>query len=165
MLATASLTIGVAAVVVLVAVQSVFQGLVVGSLLGNAVTVQVRGPDVAALAAVVLLAAAGVADVLYLSVREQAAEFAALRATGWTERALSALVLIQGLILGVLGGMVGAVVGCVAVAVFVGTLEVSLIAPTVVGAGVGVVVAALAALIPALLIRRLPTAALLSQEG
>ena len=38
-LAAASLAIGVAAVVVLVAVQSVFRGLVVGSLLGNAVTV------------------------------------------------------------------------------------------------------------------------------
>ena len=50
-------------------------------------------------------------------------------------------------------------------AAFVGTLDVGLIAPTLVGAGVGVVVAVLAALVPALLVRRLPTAALLSQEG
>lgn len=164
-LAVAALGVGVAALTILVSVQQAFRGSVVGSLLGDAVTVQVRAPDVAALVAVVGLGAAGVADVLYLAVREQAAEFAVLGVTGWTDGALSRVVLVQGAAIGVLGGLLGAAAGCAAVAGFTGTLSRALVVPTILAAAVGVVVAVLAALVPAVVVRRLPTAALVAEEG
>lgn len=164
-LGSASLAVGVAAATFLLAVNQVFDGLVVGSLLGNAVAVQVRTPDAVALAAIALLGAAGVADVLYLATREQAPEFAALRATGWTDGALSRVVLGQGIGIGLLGGLAGAAAGCAAVAAFTGSTPAGLVLPVILATMAGVVVATLAALIPAVLIRRLPTAALIAEEA
>lgn len=165
LLATASLVIGVAAMTVLLTVQHAFSGLVVGSLLGDAVALQVRPADIAALVVVVILGAAAVSDVLYLSIREQAAELAALQALGWTDRALSRLVLVQGLAFGILGGSVGAALGCTAVISFARTFNAGLILPAVAAAAVGVGVAAAAAIVPAVLIRRLPVAALVAEDA
>lgn len=164
-LGAGGLAIGVAAATFIVAVQQVFQGVVVGSLLGDAVTLQVRTPDLLALVAIVLLGAAGVADVLLLGAREQAAELAVLRATGWTDGALSRVVLAQGLAMGVVGGLAGAILGSVAVALFVGTLPPILLLVGVGCAVGGVTVAVAAASVPATLIRRLPIAALVAEEG
>ena len=164
-LAAASLAIGIVAMTVLLAVQKAFSGSVVGSLLGNAVVVQVRSPDVAALIAVLVLGAAGVANVLYLAIREQGAELAALRATGWTDSALSRLVLHQGLGIGILGGLSGAVLGLATVIAFTGTLSAAEVLSASIAAACGPVLAAIAGLIPAVLVRRLPTAALLADEA
>lgn len=60
----------------LAGISTAFEGEVAGSLLGDAVSVQVRSSDYAAAAVAALLGAAAVADVLYLNVRERAAEYA-----------------------------------------------------------------------------------------
>lgn len=164
MLAAVSLGIGVAAMTVLLAVQQAFRGIVVGSLLGDAVALQVRAPDIVALVAILLLGAAGVADVLYLSVREQAGEFAVLRTTGWTDAVLARLVIVQGLAVGVLGGLVGILAGCGAIAGLVGWLPSGVVISALIAAAIGVVLAVLASLIPAVGVHRLPTAALLAEE-
>ncbi len=164
-LGVASLAIGVAAVTVLTGVQHAFHGVVVGSLLGDAVAVQVRTPDVVALAAIMLLGAFGVADVLFLVTRDQAGELAVLQATGWTDAQLSGLVLRQGALIGLGGGLLGAAAGWAALAVFSAAPSTSgLLLPAAAGAAAGVVLGGLAALGPAILARRLPTAALLSEQ-
>lgn len=55
----------------LVAIERSFGGTLVGTLLGNAVSVQARGPDFVALGLTMALAAVSVADVLYLNLRER----------------------------------------------------------------------------------------------
>jgi len=91
-LGVVSVAVGVAALTLVLAITLAFRGAVVGSLLGDAVSLQIRGVDYLAVAVTVFLSSVAVADLLYLNVREGAAEFATLRATGWPESALSRLV-------------------------------------------------------------------------
>jgi putative ABC transport system permease protein len=98
-----SLAIGVAALTVLAAVSFAFRGVLVGSLLGNAVAVQTRGVDYVAVIATVALGVLAVADVIFLSIRDRAAELATIRAFGWRESALSRLVVTEGAVIGVSG--------------------------------------------------------------
>jgi putative ABC transport system permease protein len=117
-LAAAGLAVAVAAFTLLLAVTLAFQGSVVGSLLGNAITVQVRGVDYAAVAAILVLSGLGVADVLFISITERAVEFATLRAVGWRERRLREMVLTEGVVLGLVGCAAGAVIGLFGAALF-----------------------------------------------
>jgi putative ABC transport system permease protein len=117
-LAAAGLAVAVAAFTLLLAVTLAFQGSVVGSLLGNAITVQVRGVDYAATAAILVLSGLGVADVLFISITERAVEFATLRAVGWRERRLREMVLTEGVVLGLVGCAAGAVIGLFGAALF-----------------------------------------------
>jgi len=100
--------VAVAAFTLLLAVTLAFQGTLVGSPLGGAVAVQVRGVDYAAAAATLFLAGLGVADVLYISLHERAAEFATLRAVGWRESVLARLLVTEGTLIGAAGPVVGA---------------------------------------------------------
>src|SRR5205085_284556 len=84
-----SLGIGVFALTALLAVTAAFRGAVVGTVLGDAVAVQVRTADYLAVAATLVLGALSIADVLYLNLRDRSAEIATLRATGWRERQLT----------------------------------------------------------------------------
>ena len=161
----AALAVGVAAGVFLLGVQQLFRGVVVGSLLGDAVTVQVRTPDLVALAAIVVLGAAGVADVLYLTAKEQAAEFAILRATGWSDNHLARLVLSQGAGLGLLGGVAGALVGVAGFAAFAGALPVGILGIAALCAAAGVGVATGVAWLPAKLLRRRVITRVLAEEA
>jgi hypothetical protein len=61
----------------------------VGTLLGDAVSVEVHGSDVVAGIATVVLGAAAVGDVVFLNLRERAPEFATLVATGWDDAVLA----------------------------------------------------------------------------
>ena len=163
-LAALSLAVGAAALTLLVGITLAFRGVVVGSLLGDAVAVQVRGVDYIAVIATVPLGILAVADVLFLNLRERAAELATLRATGWTETALSRLVVVEGAVLGLTGALVGAALGLAGAAVFAGALPGRLLLVTALVLAGGTAVTALAALVPAQLLRRLPTAALLAED-
>ena len=68
MVGAVSLGVGVTALTLLVAVTLAFRGAVVGTLLGNVVTVQVRGVDYVAVAATVILGVLAVADALLISI-------------------------------------------------------------------------------------------------
>jgi hypothetical protein len=164
LLGAASLAIGICAVTLLAAVQWAFRGEVQGTLLGDAVSLSVRGVDVIAAVATVLLGLVGVADVLYLNIRDRAAEFAVLRATGWSERALGRLVTYEGLGIGLVGVTIGAAGGLGGVSWFVGDLHPSLIGTTALTAVTGLLVSALATLAPALWLRHLPATALLTED-
>jgi len=159
-----SLGVGVAALTLLVAVTLAFRGVVVGSLLGDAVAVQVRGVDYIAVAATVALGVLAVADVVYLNITERAAELATIRSFGWPEAALTRLVVTEGAMTGAAGSLAGAAAGLAAAASFTGTLSPRLWAAAAVAATVGVLVSAGSAVPPSQLLRRLPTAHLLAED-
>ncbi|HEY3564060.1 MAG TPA: FtsX-like permease family protein [Casimicrobiaceae bacterium] len=96
------LALAVASLTVLVAIERGFHGVLVDTLLGNALSIQVRAVDIAAAAIIMSLAALAVADVLYLNLRERAAELATLRATGWTRGHVARLVCLEALAVGAL---------------------------------------------------------------
>ncbi len=159
-----SLAVGISALTVLAAVTFAFHGDVVGSLLGNAVAVQVRGVDYVAVAAAVALGVLAVADVISLGVRERAAELAALRALGWKEFSLSRLVVTEGAIIGLAGAAAGAAAGLGAAAWFAGQQPGRLYVIAAVAVAAGLAVTTAAALLPAQALRRMPAAHLLAEE-
>jgi hypothetical protein len=162
LLGAAAPAVAVAGLTVLLGVTYGFRGRVVGSLLGDAVVVQARPQDYAAIGLLFVLAALAVADVIYLGVRERDAELAALRAAGWSSRSLSRLVVTEGAAVGLVGALLGMAAGVIASLAFTGSLSwgdsadglpvagVVVIAALVAGI-IAVVLAALAALVPALL--------------
>lgn len=164
LIGTASLALGIAALTVLIAVSFAFRGVVVGSLLGDAVAVQVRGVDYIAVIVTVTLGILAVADVVYLNIRERSGEIATLRAVGWGEAALGQLVITEGAIIGLAGSLAGAALGLVGAAEFTGQLPARLVVLAGVAGLAGTVITATAALLPARAMRRLPTARLLAEE-
>jgi putative ABC transport system permease protein len=159
-----SLAVGVAALTLLIAITVAFRGTIVGTLLGDVVTVQVRGVDYVAVAATVALGVLAVADALLISITERAPELATIRAFGWPERALRRLVITEGALTGIAGSVTGAGLGLAGAAIFAGKLTPLLFAAAAAAAAAGVLVTCVAALLPAHLLRRLPAAQLLAQE-
>jgi putative ABC transport system permease protein len=164
LLGALSLAVGVAGLTMLTAVTLAFRGAIVGSLLGNMVAVQIRGADYVAVTATVALGVLAVVDVLFLNIRERAAELAALRAFGWPESALGRLVVTEGAVIGLAGSLAGAAAGLAGAAEFAGQFPARLLLAATATVLAGVLVAAAAALLPAQLLRRLPTAQLLAEE-
>ncbi|TDC30498.1 ABC transporter permease [Micromonospora sp. 15K316] len=164
LLGAGALAIGVAALTLVGTVTYAFRGAVVGSLLGDAISLSVRGADLVAAVATVLLGAAAVADVIYLGIRDRAAELATLSAVGWADGALARLIAYEALALGALGAGSGALLGLLGAVALVGTLPAGLLLVAGTTAAAGIVVSGLAALLPATLLRRLPTARLLAEE-
>ncbi|MGB6457277.1 MAG: FtsX-like permease family protein, partial [Streptosporangiaceae bacterium] len=159
-----SLAIGIASLTILTAVTIAFRGVVVGSLLGDAVAVQVRGVDYVAVVATVTLGVLAVADVVFLNIRERAGELATIRALGWPESAIARLVITEGAIIGLAGSLTGAAAGLAAAAEFAGQLPASLYAIAAAAAVTGLLVTAAAALLPARTVRHLPATHLLAAE-
>jgi putative ABC transport system permease protein len=115
------LFIGVAAFAVLLAVQLAFQGQVVGTALGDIVSVQVRGVDLIAAVMGLLLGALSVADVLAVNLRDRAGEQAVLAATGWRPATLFRLAFTEGMVVGVVGAVAGGAVGLGLAAILTGS--------------------------------------------
>jgi putative ABC transport system permease protein len=159
-----SLAVGITGLTVLTALSLAFRGVVVGSLLGNAVALQVRGVDYVAVAATVLLGVLAVADVVFLNITERATELAVIRAFGWHESVLSRLVVTEGVIIGLVGSLGGAAIGLSAAATFAGQAPGPLYLVAAIAVAGGVLVTAAAALWPTRALRRLPAAHLLAAD-
>lgn len=157
------LFIGVAALTVLLAVNWAFRGALVGSLLGNVVSVQVRGVDVLSVCLALGLSALCVADVLVLNIRERAAELVTLRATGWDGSRLATLIALEGLGLGLLGSIPGAIVG-VALAWALGGVSSQVVAAGAVAAATAIGIALVASLVPAAFVSRMLAPVVLAEE-
>ena len=160
-LAASGLVVAVTAFTLLLAVTLAFQGSLVGSLLGGAVSVEVRGVDYAATAATLFLAGLGVADVLYISLHERAGEFATLRAVGWRESALARLLVAEGTLIGAAGALVGALLGLVGVAAFA-AITPAVCAGAAIAGITGILIAVTASALTVTALRGLPTVELLS---
>lgn len=155
---------GVAALVILIGIGAAFEGEVAGSLLGNAVTVQVRTTDYVAAAITAFLGAASVADVLYTNIRDRAAEYALLRATGWPDSSLTRLVLSEAALTATAGAVSGAGLALCACSALTGGYSPVLgwVAAAVAGAAVLTTVACAA--LPARTLRTGSTAQTLAEE-
>jgi putative ABC transport system permease protein len=158
------LGIGVAALTILVALNYAFQGALVGTLLGSAVSVQVRGVDLASIAFTIALGGLSVADVLFLNVRERAPELVTLRAVGWSEAHLRQLVLLEGIAVGALGCVAGALLGAGVASLVRGVPLWTIAAAAAASAAVGVAVAGLASLVPLAVVDRLTPPTVLAEE-
>lgn len=163
--ALAAIGLGVAVLVftVLLAITLAFQGAVVGSVLGDAVVIQARGADYAATGASLLLAFLGVANVIYLNVRDRGPELATLRAVGWTDRHLARLIITEGVLIGILGATPGMVLGLLIAAGLTGTITLAFVVGALSAWAVAVLLAALAAATATRLVVRLPTTLLLTE--
>ncbi|MER6175640.1 FtsX-like permease family protein [Streptosporangium sp. NPDC001681] len=164
LLGAATLAAAVFGLTVLLGVTYGFRGRVVGSLLGDAIVVQARPADYAAVAVMFGLAVLAVADVLYLGVRERDTELAALRASGWSGGSLARLIVLEGAGIGLLGALAGVLGGVTAAFALAGDLPSAVVVGAAVAAVVAVTFAALASAVPALLVQRLPLALILTRE-
>jgi putative ABC transport system permease protein len=164
LIGAASLAVGIGALTILTAMTFAFRDILVGSLLGNAIAVQARGVDYIAVTATVALGVLAVADVIFLNIRERAVELATIRAFGWTEAALSRLVISEAAIIGATGSLAGAALGLTAAADFAGQLPPRLLLIAATATLAGIAITATAALLPAQALRRLPVAYHLAEE-
>ncbi len=162
--AATGLGLGIAALTILLGISSTFHGTLVGSLLGDAVALQVRAVDYVAVVTTIVLGAAGVADVLYLNIRERAGEFATLRATGWGRATVGRLITLEALGIGMVGSLTGAAAGLLSSAVLAGGTVVPLLAPAAMAVLVGMAITTFAALAPMRGLQRLPVPVLLAEE-
>lgn len=158
------LLVGVGALALLLGVNQAFKGTLVDTLLGQAILVRIKAVDYLAVAVTIALAGLSIADVLFLNLRERAAEIVTLRTFGWTEAQLRRLVALEGLALGLLGGGLGAMlaflVGTLALAVPAGPLALMALLALIGGIFVGFA----ASIAPLMHIRRLTPPAVLAEE-
>ncbi|WP_018215118.1 ABC transporter permease [Salinispora vitiensis] len=164
LLAAAALATGVAAATIVAIVTTSFHGSITGSLLGEAVSIQVRGVDLVAVVATLALGLAAIADVLYLNIRERADEFAVLRSSGWPVTALARLVVFEGTTLGLIGALPGAALGIAGSALFAEQIPPGIGPLLLIVVLAAATLSAVAALVPALLQLRIPMSTLLAEE-
>lgn len=164
-LGAAGLMVAVAASTFLVVITLGFKGAVVGTVLGDAVAVQVRGADYAAVGATLLLALLGVANVMYLNIRERGHELATLAALGWSRASLNRALLGEALGMGLGGTLAGVALGLVGSSFFLtGVSATAMLATALVCTGIGILVTLIAAAGTGQLVGRLPIAILLTEE-
>lgn len=161
----AGLAIAIAAAAFLVVITVGFRGAVVGTVLGDAVSLQVRGADIAAVVAIVLLALIGIANVMYLNIRERAVEFATLRSLGWTMRDLNRVILAEALGMSMLGAAWGLVLGLGGALLILGSVPYAALAVAAVGCTLlSAVIASLSAGAASQVISTRPISAVLAEE-
>jgi ABC-type lipoprotein release transport system permease subunit len=160
----AGLGVGIAALTLLLAIERSFSGTLVGTLLGNALSIQVRGADLVAIGFTIAVAAFSVADVMYVNMRERAAEIVTLRTSGWSDRQLALLVGLEALVLGVFGCVAGAAAGVLLGALLLAVAVGPLVAAAALAAAGGIATVLVASLLPLSQLRRLTPPAVLAAE-
>ena len=163
-LGAVSLAVGICALTLLLSATLAFHDVLVGTVLGSAVSVQISTGDYVAVASIIVLGVGALADVLYLNMLDRQAELATLRATGWDAAALTRLTAEEGLWIGALGSLLGAATGLAGAAVFSGSLPPSLILTAAGAALTGTLLGALISAIPAALQSRRAPASLLTAD-
>jgi predicted lysophospholipase L1 biosynthesis ABC-type transport system permease subunit len=104
------LLVASAAMTLLLAIDDAFRGSLIGTLLGNAVSVQVRGLDFLAVAIVAVLGSLSLFDALYLNLKERSAETSTLRAVGWSQAQLVRVFLVEAVTVAVIATATGAAI-------------------------------------------------------
>ncbi|HEX6762886.1 MAG TPA: ABC transporter permease [Gaiellaceae bacterium] len=160
----AGLALAVAALTVLAGIERAFHGAVVGTLLGDAISLQVRSADFVALGLAAALAALSVGDVLYLNLRERQAELVTLRTVGWSDNQIRQTIGLEALLLGTCAGCLGALAGALVTALVLGAGTTPVVTVAVIAAVAGTAVAVLASLVPVYQVERLAAPAVLAAE-
>lgn len=160
----AGLMLGVAALTILVGIERGFQGTLVGTVLGSAISLQVRGADFVALGLTLALAALSAGDVLYLNLRERQAEIVTLTTLGWSDTETRLLVALEAFLLAVGASLAGATVGVLVGALVLGVGVVSLLFAAALAAAAAALAAFAASLLPLLRLRGLSAPEILAAE-
>ena len=100
----------VAALSLLLGIITGFKGQVVGTRLGDAVTLNVRQPDLIASGMLGILGLAAVGMVIWLSTLEDGNDYAVLRTIGWTDRRLAVVTATQASLIALTGTVLGLVI-------------------------------------------------------
>lgn len=143
-----AVALGTASLTLLGSIVWAFQGAVVGSFLGDAVALQVRGADVIAAAFLAVLGLVAVATILFLGLTEDARTYAALQAVGWRDARLGLGLAAQAALIGIVGGLVGAASGLGLVTWLIGIVDPRVIGVAALVATGAVVAAVVVALVP-----------------
>lgn len=151
--AASCLFLGVAAVTALVGINTAYQNVVVGTLLGDYVATAARTVDYLAVALALLLAGISIANTLILDHTERAPELATLQATGWAPRHLAYLTINEAAGIGLVGSIPGALLGA-AIAILAGAPASSTTLTAAAAIAGGTTLAVIAGLIPAQLATR-----------
>lgn len=141
-----------------------FNGAAVGSFLGDAIALQVRGPDVAATVLLALLGLTAVATVTTLSVLEDKASFAILRSVGWKDGSLALSLIVQNALIGATGAIFGGIVSLITMNLVVGASGATTLLPAAAAVMIAIGACCAAALLPAWLLRRLPDSRILAAD-
>ena len=129
LLGAVAVAVGSAAVTVVIEINWIFAGTVVGSVLGDAVAVQTQISDLVAVFLLAVLALISVGVVLFTGTTEDAQALAALRAIGWRDRSIALLINSQGAIVGLIGATIGALVGVTTMVLTFGASPVASLPP------------------------------------
>ena len=132
--------------------------------MGNFISVQVRAVDIVSVVLVIALGAASVADVMFVNLKERAAEFATLSTSGWSDRQLAARALTEGAGMGLLGSATGAALGLGVAALIRGVAVAPSAAVAVAVALGGALVAVAACALPVAGLSRLTPTTVLAEE-
>ncbi|TMK86639.1 MAG: FtsX-like permease family protein [Actinobacteria bacterium] len=163
LLGAGALLVGVAALAFLLAINLAFRGTLVGTLLGQVVSLQVRAVDYISVGLAIALGAFSVADVLFLNLRERAPEIVTLRTVGWQRSHLGRLITLEGLGIGLVGSVLGGGLGF-ALGAFAGGPAARVLEAALVATAGGILVAVAASAAPALLIGRMTPPTVLAEE-
>ncbi|SEE42249.1 FtsX-like permease family protein [Jiangella alba] len=160
-----SVALGCAALTALLGVTLAFNGAVVGSVLGDAVSVRAREIDYVAVLVTILLSSVAVADVVFLNVRDRRAELAVLQAVGWGDGRVRRVVLAEAALIGCTGAVCGTVAGLAIAAGLAGELRAELLVAAATTVAGGTLVPVLASLVPVAALRRMTVASTLTRDA
>ena len=158
LLAAAGVALAVAGLTLLSTLTLAFHGTAAGTLLGQAIIVQVHAADYAAAGTCAVLGLALAGDIYYTATRDRAGEHALLRATGWTNSDLTRLGAAETAITAVAGAVAGCALPVLGVWLAAGTAPAGAIAAAVGIGAVAVALTMLASLVPARQLMRTPPA-------
>ncbi|WP_116953455.1 ABC transporter permease [Jiangella endophytica] len=157
--------LGCAALTALLGITLAFNGAVVGSVLGDAVSVRAREIDYVAVLVTVLLSSIAVADVVFLNIRDRRAEFAVLQAVGWGDGRVRRVVLAEAALIGLTGAVCGTVAGLAIAAGLAGELHAELLVAAATTLAGGTAIPVLASLVPVAALRRMTVASTLTRDA
>jgi putative ABC transport system permease protein len=163
-LAAAGVALAVAGLTLLAVLTLAFHGSASGTLLGNAIVVQVHTADYAAAATCAVLGLALAADIAYTTTRDRAGEHALLRGTGWTHAHLTRLAAAETAITATVGAATGCALPVLAVYLTAGTVPPSAITAAAAIGATAIALTMAAALAPACYLMRTPPARHLAEE-
>ncbi|TDC48357.1 ABC transporter permease [Jiangella ureilytica] len=160
-----AVALGCAALTALLGITLAFNGAVVGSVLGDAVSVRAREIDYVAVLVTILLSSVAVADVVFLNMRDRRAEFAVLQAVGWGDGRVRRVVLAEAALIGLTGAAAGTLAGLAIAAGLAGELRPELLVAAATTVAGGTAVPVLASLVPAAALRRMTVASTLTRDA
>ena len=160
-----AVALGCAALTALLGITLAFNGAVVGSVLGDAVSVRAREIDYVAVLVTILLSSVAVADVVFLNMRDRRAEFAVLQAVGWGDGRVRRVVLAEAALIGLTGAVAGTLAGLAIAAGLAGELRPELLVAAATTVAGGTAVPVLASLVPAAALRRMTVASTLTRDA